>query len=179
MAELIEREELSDVTLVGHGWGGYVITGAVPKVAGRLRKVVYWSAFVPAEGKGLVDEIPPDHGAGFRQLAEASGNNTVTLPFEPWQRTFMQDAPEAVQRMVWSLLAPQPFQYFTETVQPLDVRLVPVAYVLSVDDIVVPPGEYQWSRFAERLGVEPINAPGGHEALLTRPEGLAKALLEA
>ena len=49
----------------------------------------------------------------------------------------------------------------------------------SVGDIALPPGEYGWTRFADRLGVAPIDAPGSHEACFTEPEGLAAALLKA
>jgi hypothetical protein len=78
-------------------------------------------------------------------------------------------------------MVPQPFQYFTETVAPLDPAAlgVPVSYMLSSDDIALPPGEYGWPRFAERLGVSPLMTPGSHEACFTQPESLAAALLEA
>ncbi len=90
----------------------------------------------------------------------------------------MQDAPEAVQRLVYELLVPQPLCYFTEPVAPLRPD-VARSYVLSVDDLSLPPGEYGWLRFAARLGVEPIAAPGSHEACFTEPVGLAEALLKA
>ncbi|WP_028933366.1 alpha/beta fold hydrolase [Pseudonocardia spinosispora] len=181
VVELFEREDLRDVTLVGHSWGGYVITGAAPRLADRLTKLVYYSAFVPAAGRGLQDEVPDEHRQLFQATAEASGNNTITLPYEVWQHGFMQDADEHVQHLVHQLLTPQPFQYFTETVEPLDLESfdVPVSYVLSIDDIALPPGEFGWDRFAKRLGVDPITAPGSHEAPFTQPEGLAKALLGA
>jgi len=75
-------------------------------------------------------------------------------------------------------MVPQPFQYFTETVEPLDVETfrVPVSYVLSVDDVVIPPDEYH--RYATRLGVTPTPAPGSHEACFTQPRGLAEARLK-
>lgn len=180
VVELIEREDLHDVRLVGHSWGGYVITGAAPAVADRLRKLVYWSAFVPAEGRSLFDEVPPHYQELFTAVAGASGNNTVTLPFEVWQGGFMNDADESAQRLAYSLLTPQPMQYFTETVAPLDPALgIDAAYVLSVDDLGLPPGEYGWERFAERLGVPVQKAPGSHEALFTDPAGLAEALRNA
>jgi pimeloyl-ACP methyl ester carboxylesterase len=181
VVDLIEGEDLTDVTLIGHSWGGYVITGAAPRVAQRLRKVVYWSAFVPAADTPLYDEVPPPYQELFTAQANASGNNSVALPFEVWQAAFMNDAPEQVQRTVHALMVPQPFQYFTETVEPLDVAAlgVPVSYVLSVDDVALPPGEYGWDRFARRLGVEPIMAPGSHEACFTEPAGLAEAFLKA
>ncbi|WP_410791674.1 alpha/beta fold hydrolase [Kribbella sp. C-35] len=180
VVELVEGEDLRDVTLVGHSWGGYVIAGAAPRLAARLRKLVFWSAFVPAEGRSLYDEVPPNYQALFDGQAQASGNNSVAMPFEVWLMAFMPDASEDVQRVVHSLLVPQPMQYFTETVAPLDLDTlgVPVAYLLGEDDVALPPGEYGWNRFAERLGVAPVPAPGSHEACFTRPVELAEALLK-
>lgn len=179
VVDLMVRRDLRDVTLVGHSWAGYVITDAAPRLADRLRGLVYWSAFVPAEGRGLFDEVPPDHRELFTRSAHESGNNTVVLPYEVWRQKFIQDAPESVRRLTYQFLVPQPFQYFTETVSPLDLDSlsVPVSYLLSTDDIVMPPGELAWGRFADRLGVTPIDAPGSHEACFTQPEGLANALL--
>jgi pimeloyl-ACP methyl ester carboxylesterase len=180
IVELVERTDLRDVTLVGHSWGGYPITAAAPRLASRLRKLVYWSAFVPAAGRSLHDEVPPAYQDLFAAQAAASGNNSVALPFEVWASGFMQDAPEPVQRMIHGLLLPQPYQYFTEPVDPLDPALgVPASYVLSADDVALPPGEYGWTRFAERLGVAAQPAPGSHEACFTEPAGLAEALLKA
>jgi pimeloyl-ACP methyl ester carboxylesterase len=180
IVELVETEDLRDVTLVGHSWGGYPITGAAPRLAGRLRKLIYWSAFVPAAGRSLHDEVPPHYQELFIAQATASGDNTVALPFEVWQAAFMNDAPEPVQRTIHQLMVPQPYQYFTETVEPLDPALgIPVAYVLSSEDLALPPGEYGWDRFADRLGVPAQPAPGSHEACFTEPAGLAEALLKA
>jgi pimeloyl-ACP methyl ester carboxylesterase len=181
IVDLIEGADLHDVTLVGHSWGGYPITGAAPTIASRLRKLIYWSAFVPAAGRSLYDEVPPQYQQMFASLAQASGNNSVAMPFEVWQGAFMNDAAEETQRIVHSLMVPQPYQYFTETVEPIspDDLGIPVAYVLSEQDVALPPGEYGWARFAERLGLTPQPAPGSHEACFTQPTGLAEALLKA
>jgi pimeloyl-ACP methyl ester carboxylesterase len=181
VVELAEDRDLDDVTLVGHSWGGYVLAGAAPRLAPRLRKVVFWSAFVPAAGRSLYDELPPAHQKLFTQLAQASLDNSVTLPFEVWASAFINDAPEDVQRLTHALMVPPPFQYFNETVAPLDSRAigVPVSYMLSSDDVALPPGEYGWHRFAERLGVSPIMTPGSHEACFTQPASLAEAFLKA
>lgn len=175
---LVERHDLHDVTLVGHSWGGYPLTGAANRLGARVRKAVYWSAFVPAAGAPLYDEVPPPYQELFSGLAAASGVNAVSLPFEVWRDAFMQDAEEPVQRLVHGLLVPQPMQYFTQTVEPLSDS-VARAYVLSADDVALPPGEYGWDRFAERLGVDPIGAPGSHESCFTRPAELADAFAKA
>jgi pimeloyl-ACP methyl ester carboxylesterase len=179
VVDLVEQADLRDVTLVGHSWGGYVITAAAHRIAGRLRKLVYWSAFVPAEGRPLFDEVPPHYQELFTAQAQASGNNSVAMPFEVWQAGFMQDASEDVQRMVHDLLVPQPMQYFTTAVEPIEPGRVPVAYLLGADDLALPEGEYGWARFPERLGVAPVMTPGGHEASFTRPRELAESFLKA
>lgn len=180
VVDLLEREDLRDITLIGHSWGGYVITGVANAAPQRVAKVVYWSAFVPAAGVPLFDECPPPYQELFTTLAGASGNNTVSLPLEVWQGAFMQDASEDVQRLVHSLLVPQPMQYFTEAVAPLDQSHgFDFVYLLSEDDIGLPPGEYGWLRFAQRLGVEAQPAPGSHEACFTRPAELAECFMKA
>src|SRR5918994_6758133 len=77
VVDLVEGEDLHDVTLVGHSWGGYPITAAAPRLASRLRKLVYWSAFVPAAGRSLNDEVPPPYQELFAAQAAVSGNNSV------------------------------------------------------------------------------------------------------
>jgi pimeloyl-ACP methyl ester carboxylesterase len=179
VVDLVEGQDLHDVTLVGHSWGGYPITGAALRLASRLRELVYWSAFVPAEGAALMDELPPPYVELFTQLAAASGNNSVTLPFEVFQQSFMQDAEPDVQRLVHGLLVPQPMAYFTETVPALDPDAlgIPIRYVISTEDVALPPGEYGWTpRFPQRCGVNAVEAPGSHEAIFTRPAELARAL---
>jgi pimeloyl-ACP methyl ester carboxylesterase len=183
VVDLVERDDLQDVTLVGHSWGGYPLTGAAHRLAPRLRKLVYWSAFVPAEGVGLIDDVPPHYAEMFRQVAAASGTNSVLFPWEVFTSAFLQDGGEELQRVVYGLLTPQPMQYFTETVTPVDPAAlgVPASYVLSADDLALPPGQWGWApRFPQRLGDVPvIETPGSHEAQFTFPAELAAALLKA
>ncbi|MEV0636041.1 alpha/beta fold hydrolase [Streptomyces sp. NPDC050619] len=184
IVDLVGRHDLRDITLVGHSWGGVPLTGAAHRLAPRLRKLIYWSAFVPAEGTPMLEEAPPHYGELFRGLAAASGNNSVALPYDVFSSAFMQDADESTQRTVHSFLVPQPMRYFTETVKPIDPAAlgIPAVYLLSSDDISLPPGEFSFTpRFPHRLGpaTPVIEIPGSHEAQFTRPAELAAALLKA
>ncbi|MGJ7509949.1 alpha/beta fold hydrolase [Variovorax sp. GT1P44] len=49
----IEWEELNDVILVGHSYGGMVITGVADRLSDRIRSLVYLDAFVPENGDSL------------------------------------------------------------------------------------------------------------------------------
>jgi pimeloyl-ACP methyl ester carboxylesterase len=178
----IDKLGTDGITLVGHSWGGYVIAGATPVVAARLRRVVFWSAFVPEAGRSLYDEVPPDYQQLFTQLAGASADNTVALPLPVFQGVFMNDADPATAGVVHAQLRPQPYRYFTDA--PVNGTAyqdagVPLSYVLSADDVSLPPGEYGWDRFAGRIGATPISTPGSHESLFTKPAELADALLVA
>ena len=180
---LLEREDLTEVTLLGHSWGGYVVSGAAPRVAPRLRRTVFWSAFVPADGESLMDAVPPHYAELFAAQAAASGGqDTVSLPFEVWQGAFMQDVGEDAQRAVFGLLAPQPMGTFAEAPDQKSFLAldVPSVYVRSTEDLALPPGEYGWDRFPSRLA-DPlvVDTPGSHEANFTRPTELADAFLRA
>ena len=65
----IEAEELNDVILCGHSYGGMVITGVADRMADRIRSLVYLDAFVPEHGESLIDLInkalPPEVAAIF------------------------------------------------------------------------------------------------------------------
>jgi pimeloyl-ACP methyl ester carboxylesterase len=178
----VEKLGADDITLVGHSWGGYVIAGAAPSLAAHLRRLVFWSAFVPEPGRSLYDEVPPDYQELFAQLAGASADNTVALPLPVFQGVFMNDADPATVAVVHAQLRPQPYRFFTDPpVKGAGYREagVPLSYVLSTDDVALPPGEYGWNRFAERIGATPIEAPGSHESLFTKPVELADAFLAA
>jgi pimeloyl-ACP methyl ester carboxylesterase len=77
-----------------------------------------------------------------------------------------------------SVLRPQPFRTFTDPAANEAYRSlgIPLHYVRSDGDVALPPGEYGWDRFAERLKVAPVTVPGSHESMFTRPAELADAL---
>jgi pimeloyl-ACP methyl ester carboxylesterase len=64
---VIEAEQLSDVVLVGHSYGGMVITGVAEALPGRIRRLVYSDAYVPGDGDSFWDLT----SAGFRDLCAA------------------------------------------------------------------------------------------------------------
>ena len=100
----VEASFAVEVTLVGHSWGGYVIAGAAPRLASRLKALVFWSAFVPESGVSLYDEIPPSYQELFSSLAGSSEDNTVAMPLEVFQDAFMGDADPAAAAAVHSVL---------------------------------------------------------------------------
>jgi pimeloyl-ACP methyl ester carboxylesterase len=58
IAELLESEGVEDAILVGHSYGGMVITGAAALAAGRVGQVVYVDAFAPVTGESAFTMLP-------------------------------------------------------------------------------------------------------------------------
>src|SRR5438132_13185049 len=57
---VLQWEELADVVLCGHSYGGMVISGVADRVPEQLRSLVYLDAFVPDNGTCLMDYVPPE-----------------------------------------------------------------------------------------------------------------------
>ncbi|WP_172291945.1 alpha/beta fold hydrolase [Pseudoruegeria sp. HB172150] len=57
----LEAEELTDVTLLGHSYGGMVATGVATRAPEKVRRIVYLDAFVPRTNQSLFDLAPPEH----------------------------------------------------------------------------------------------------------------------
>ena len=56
----IEYERLSDFVLVGHSYGGMVVTAVADRVPGKIRRLVYLDAFVPKDGQAALDLVRPE-----------------------------------------------------------------------------------------------------------------------
>jgi pimeloyl-ACP methyl ester carboxylesterase len=81
IVDYLTEKNLKDVMLVGHSYGGMVITGVAYQVPDRIHRLVYWNAFVPNNGECLNDMVPPPYVALFDQVAAQRGDNSVVLPF--------------------------------------------------------------------------------------------------
>jgi pimeloyl-ACP methyl ester carboxylesterase len=76
IVNVIRWEELSDIVLCGHSYGGMVITG----VADKIRALVYLDAFVPANGQAVADFLPPEFLEGMRDEARKQGDGYLMSP---------------------------------------------------------------------------------------------------
>ena len=178
----IESRDLKEVRLVGHSYGGMVISGAAERLLPRLARLVYVNAFVPQPGECLNDLVPPHYKALFDHIAGANGQ-AVMLPFEIWREAFINDADLALAQAAYAKLNPHPYRTFTEPSslsQPLAALPVGKSYLNCVLDVALPASLPWHPRLSERLGLfRYIEAPGSHEAWFTRPAELAQMIIAA
>lgn len=69
VVNVLRFEELDEVVLVGHSYGGMVITGVADRVPERIRKLIYIDAFAPENGESIF-EIQGEEAEGLKQMAE-------------------------------------------------------------------------------------------------------------
>ena len=183
LVDFVAREGLRDFVLVAHSFGGTVIAKAAEFMPTLVRRLVFWNAFVPLDGECLLDKVPPEYRAIFRGAAEASADNTVTLPFPVWRDAFINDADLALAQSTYARLHPEPFAPFTAKLDLKAFHALPIprSYLNATDDTALPPGEWAWHpRQSSRLGLyRLVQIPGSHEVLFTNPARLAAGLIDA
>jgi len=69
IVDFVVSSGLTDIVLVGHSYGGTIISKVAEVVADRIRRLVFWSGFVLNDGESLNDAVPPYFRDLFRGLA--------------------------------------------------------------------------------------------------------------
>jgi pimeloyl-ACP methyl ester carboxylesterase len=163
---VIETHDLVDVTLVGHSYGGRVITAAFAYVAGRVRRLVFLDAHAP---------IAPDTGQSAERLATAEANGGM-LPFELYD----PDPAEVggVDGVAWfmSRVMPQSFATFSAPLGPPLPDGVPKTYVHATKHL---PSRFE--RYAAAAREHPAwdytELPGSHWLMFSHPVEVAQIVL--
>src|SRR5262249_60147096 len=77
---VVRCEELSDLVLCGHSYGGMVIAGVAEQIVAKIRSLVYLDAFVPESGKSGFDYFPAEQSPGMRADAAQNGEGYKVTP---------------------------------------------------------------------------------------------------
>jgi pimeloyl-ACP methyl ester carboxylesterase len=84
IVNVFEFEDLHDVVLIGHSYGGIVATGVADRLHERIKQVIYLDAFVPRDGQALVDFVPAQrHEEGRAQTQAGDGWRIPPMPSAP------------------------------------------------------------------------------------------------
>ena len=182
LESFLKENNLSGVRLVGHSYGGMVISQLMNLAPERVTRLVYVNAFVPNPGESLNDMVPPLYVGMFDQIAAAS-NGAVVLPFPIWREAFINDADLALATSAYEKLNPHPYKTFTDKVvlkEALAAMQVGKSYVNCRLDIALPHSLPWHPRLSEKLGLyRLIECEGSHEIWFTDPATIAKAIVDA
>lgn len=173
VASAIEFEDLKDVVLLGHSYGGMVATGVADRLGDRIARLIYIDAFAPKDGQSLFDLVGPKAEGNMRAGAEKSGDGWK-LPINPMPPdTSPEDLEWAKPRR-----RPQPIKTFEEKIKLSSTKMPPRHYIYAKKNM---PGD-AFRQFGERAKSEAgwtyDEIDASHNPHITCPDVLMKLLSE-
>ena len=172
---VLRWEELSNVVLCGHSYGGMVITGVAAAVPDKIASLVYLDAFVPDAGQSLWDLTRDE--VKQRGLAGVGRFGGYALPPIPAEMFHVNPADRA---WVDAQCVPHPFAAFLEPAQlgARDLAVKKRTYIFAAN--------YQptsFTRFYTALKNDPAwtvkTVPCGHDVMIDEPDLLTEMLIAA
>ncbi|CAG2155195.1 Pyrethroid hydrolase [Cupriavidus yeoncheonensis] len=163
------------VVLVGHSWGGVVISEA--GVHERVKSLVYVAAFAPSEGQSVADltkGYPTPPGSKF-VVADQAG--FLSLSPEGMAKHFAQDLPAAQTGLMTVTQVPIRASSFEEGTKAAAWRSRPTWYVLTQNDHMIDPGLQR--AMARSMHAHVVSVASSHVPQLSRPVQVADAILSA
>lgn len=167
-------EDLSDVILAGHSYGGNVITGVADRVPERLQQLVYLDAATPSDGESLAD----NRAGGRQQLEEEARRSGDGWKIAPGDSP--PDQKPEINEWAQPRRSPMPIKTFTTPVRlTRGETTLPRAFVYCT--IGKEPGTPQAAR-AERVKNDPrwryFELNTGHNLHYSAPKETVAILLE-
>jgi pimeloyl-ACP methyl ester carboxylesterase len=175
IANVIEAEELCDVILVGHSFGGLAISGVADRMPERLRRLVFLDAGLPESGKSSFDNMASEVREARIKAAQAFSGG-LSMPPPPAAAFGVTDPEDAA--WVERRLTPHPIATYS---LPLVLKHplgngVPATYIRCTD-----PGYSNTAKAADyarsHSDWQYLEIHTGHDAMVTAPAELAEMLL--
>jgi pimeloyl-ACP methyl ester carboxylesterase len=159
-------EDIRDAILVGHSYGGMVITGVADRAADRLKDIVYLDAIVPQNGQSILDVQPAGRADGG--LAGLPPNPELYGVTEPKAKAWVEEK-----------CTPHPFASLSEKIQisgaPAE-RVRKRLYILCTDPALEYMRQFYESAVTDN-GWDTMELATGHDAMVTEPEKLAQIMV--
>ena len=173
---VVEAEELQDVTLVAHSFGGYAASGVVDRIPERIVSVVHLDAPMGTHGISVLDEAPPDVRKARLDAAITVDGTRVIAP--PSSTAFGLSDPSQVA-WVNRRMTPMPLAAYNT---PLVLKgtasdRLPRHFIRCVEPAL--PNIAPSARRAREQGWRYSELRTGHEAMISMPKEVANLLLTA
>jgi pimeloyl-ACP methyl ester carboxylesterase len=162
--------------LVGHSYGGFVITNAGYNNQ-NVTGLVYLAAFAPDEGESLLTFMDPSTlPPGF--LVFDSGGFAYINP-DMFHQAFAQDVNKTEAEIMSAVQTPTPTSQavLAEPSGPPAWKQLPTWYQVSESDHIIPPDAQR--QFAQQMNATTISVNASHASLVSHPDEIAQLILEA
>jgi pimeloyl-ACP methyl ester carboxylesterase len=163
------------VVLVGHSYGGAVITeaGNDPKVVG----LVYVAAFAPGDGESVVSISKPYPPAPLGAELRPDSQGFLSITPKGIAESFAQDLPKAEKDVLTATQGPTNGAAFGGTITTAAWKTKPSWFVIAGNDRAIPP-ELEKAE-AVRMKATAITLPSSHLAMLSHPTEVAELIGKA
>jgi pimeloyl-ACP methyl ester carboxylesterase len=177
------------VILVGHSYGGAVITNAA-RGASNVVGLVYVGAFVPDAGQSIVTSYDPVRYPGsllgpdttlvrptYNPAAPGGHDVDVYIKAAAFRKVFAGDQPRAVANEMAA--TQRPLSYFAQTEPSGDPawRTVPSWDLITLDDRAISPGGQKF--MARRAGAHVAKVHSAHDVMISHPDEVVAVVLKA
>lgn len=174
IANELEFEDLHDVVLVGHSFGGIAISGVADRLPQRLRQLIYLDALLLPGGMTAFSQLSPEVVAARTAAAQAFDGGMSLPPPPPEAFGLLNPAHQAV---IAKRLTPHPFGCYTS---PLHLQHalgngLPRTYVVCTDPIY--PALAKSRELALSLGWPMVALATGHDAMVSAPQATAELFM--
>jgi pimeloyl-ACP methyl ester carboxylesterase len=182
IVNVLEFEDLTDVILVGHSYGGMVITGVADRAPERMANLVYLDAAYPQHGQALTDVAADMMNAAYESMQKVDGVEMVLFPGQypmmPGDYYGVTDP----QQIAWMApkLTPHPWKCFSQKLMlnnEAEMRRIPVSFVVTAIQKDTLSDE-------EKAGAQALTngrffeVDTGHDLMISEPEWTANTLME-
>lgn len=164
-----------DVVLVGHSWGGTVISEAGNDA--RVKSLVYVAAFAPDSGQSTADlagSYPPP--AGSADIAKTADGYLYLQP-EAVMKDFAPDAGAVEQQTIAATQGPIKADAFAEKVSHAAWHEKPSWFVVSKNDRMINP-ELERA-MAKTIHAKTTEVAASHVSMVSQPDDIARTIEQA
>jgi pimeloyl-ACP methyl ester carboxylesterase len=163
VVNMIRYEDLHDIILVGHSYGGMVVTGVADRVPDRIKRLVYLDAFVPRDGESMRSLLGPR----WNDIQEMIHDGYVVPKWVKPEQPPPHDEPQSVRTMTDGIV-----------LRSDAARKLPATYILTVAPGTKPEDDefYAQSLRAKAFGWPVLQLSSDHNPQWSAPQALVELL---
>jgi pimeloyl-ACP methyl ester carboxylesterase len=168
------------IVLVGHSYGGFVITNAATGNP-NVKALVYVDAFAPEEGESVasIEALNPGSKLSTSTVTVRPGPEGAELYIDPnaFREVFCGDLPPSQAALLAANQRPLLASAETETSGPPAWKTIPSWYLVGTEDHAIPPATQRF--MAKRMHAHIVEVPASHVSMISHPEVATDLILGA